>query len=66
MQKKTYDHTRDGYNRERVAGASATDQEEGIDLKMEEIKKELLSAIKHNTPPPSPTGGNEAPEPPYD
>ena len=33
--KKTYDHARDEYNRERVASASATDQEEMMDLKME-------------------------------
>ena len=64
--KKTYDNARDGYSRERVASASATDQEERMDLKMEELKKELLTAIKQNTPPPSPTGGKEAPELPYD
>ncbi|XP_047949099.1 GATA zinc finger domain-containing protein 14-like [Salvia hispanica] len=64
--KKTYDNARDGYNRERVASASATDQEERMDLKMEELKKELLTAIKQNTPPPSPNGGKEAPELPYE
>ena len=37
-----------------------------MDLKMEELKKELLTAIKQNTPPPSPTGGQEAPALPYD
>ena len=64
--KKTYDNARDGYSRESVASASATDQEERMDLKMEELKKELLTAIKQNTPPPSPTVGKEAPELPYD
>ena len=64
--KKTYNNARDGYNRDRVASASATDQEERMDLKMEEVKKELLTAIKQSTPPPSPTGGKEAPELPYD
>ena len=64
--KKTYDNARYGYSRERVASVSATDQEERMDLKMEELKKELLTAIKQNTPPPSPTGGQEAPALPYD
>ncbi|XP_047943047.1 uncharacterized protein LOC125189861 [Salvia hispanica] len=64
--KKTYDNAKDGYSRERVASASATDQEERMDLKMEELKKELLTAIKQNTPPPSPTGGKKAPELPND
>ena len=41
--KKTYDHAMDEYNIKRVASASATDQEEGMDLKMEEMKKELLA-----------------------
>ena len=36
-----------------------------MDMKMEELK-ELLTAIKQNTPPPSPTSGKEAPELPYD
>ncbi|XP_047943067.1 circumsporozoite protein-like [Salvia hispanica] len=65
-QLRTYDNARDGYSRERVASASATDQEERMDLKMEELKKELLTAIKQNTSPPSPTGGQEAPTLPYD